>query len=962
MIFANFIFDNLSELGRFSILVALACCVIGMVTGLYGGYRKRKSAEDLSKFMAYGSFAAMTIAMALMWLGLWFDVFSVSYIAKVGSPHTPAWVTIVSLWSDLEGSILLWGFVLTGFMAAFAYFARNKYPEHTSWALGVTHFVGVFFCFLLTSEANPFLPTIEVMGTDPEKVVEKFSGFVNRVCGGGVCDPVVQQKLADLVTQFDLGVISQQEFIDGRSQLDPLVTEGPGPNALLQNHILMVIHPPMLYLGYVGMSLPFGMGCAALLAGKIGPAWSLALRRWILLPWCCLTVGIILGGWWSYEVLGWGGYWDWDPVENASFLPWLTATAFVHSALLMERKGQLKGWAICLLLTTFLLTILGTFMTRSGVFNSVHAFGQKDHIGQLFLIFLAVCTVISIFLLSARIDALAPDKKKTGGVVSRDTAFLLNNLLFTLFTFVVLLGTLFPIINEAITDKQISVKGPYFNRMSLPISVAIVFLMGVGPALPWGRASKGQLVRRLRMPILGAVVGLLFSLFYIDFDRVQMAMQANNPDLSAMGYVSSVLSEIGWSPITFIVCGFAMFVTIRELYEPALHRMKKTKESFLAAQWKVAKLARRRFGGYIVHIGVILSAIAIAGSGGYSEKAQQTLYTGSVLSPKKSVTKVAKIDDTERNTFNLHLEYVDFYEIKNLSSHTLRQQKDGPALPFPSGLSLSLPILETEVAVDGTVTSLVPSAVHALSRSEAAKYKPIRSKVQFVYVDAYRSNACEGSTVENCKIVDKEDALYVALGSPQTPFAVDLWIDLKTSPDDTSSSIWSGYKVSPIRVIQDKPPKIYEELESVNGLKVGQYLQPKSAVGTRKGIQFDDYQFTYSGFEKKDDAHRTSYIYEFQVLKQGTKIGSLFPRLNHYKGQQNAILTPAVYTTASEDVYLTVNPKTKKAPKGEVIDDSRVELNMHVKPLVVWLWLGGLVMVVGTLISLWPKSRKRKTS
>src|SRR6185503_12267619 len=259
---------------------------------------------------------------------------------------------------------------------------------------------------------------------------------------------------------------------------------------------------PCLYLGYVGMTIPFGLACAALLTGRLGHDFLRPLRTWLMLPWTFLTVAIVLGGWWAYEVLGWGGYWAWDPVENASFLPWLTATAALHSALLTERKGVLKGWTVTLVMATFLLTILGTFMTRSGVFNSVHSFTQSA-IGPTILAFLALVLLWSVALLAARIDRLTAEDR-LGEMRSREGMFLVNNLLFVLFTFTVLVGTVFPLVVEALRDVQMSVGRPYFDRMAVPVGVALLFLMGVGPALPWGRANADQLRHALLPPLAGA--------------------------------------------------------------------------------------------------------------------------------------------------------------------------------------------------------------------------------------------------------------------------------------------------------------------------------------------------------------------------------------------------------------------------------------------------------------------------
>ncbi len=531
----------ISLLGRTVVLIALAACAIGSVTGVVAGLRKSADALRWTRLMAYVFGGTTTFAFALMEYALFADDFSVSYVAEVGSTQIPHWVTFVSLWSSLNGSILLWAFVLGVFVAGMAWTTRDRFPDYTPWALAVALGVGVFFSFLVAGVANPFAP------------------------------------------------------------VSPAPLEGPGPNPLLQNHILMVIHPPTLYLGYVGMTVPFAMGAAALLAGRLDAAWTRVLRRWMLVPWGFLTVGIILGGWWSYEVLGWGGWWAWDPVENASFMPWLTATAFVHSAMVMERKGQLKGWTISLVLASFLLTILGTFMTRSGVFNSVHSFTQSP-IGPVFLTFLAVALVFSVLLLALRVDRLAPDPGGLAGPASREVGFLLNNLLFAALTFTVLIGTTYPLLNEWWTGEQISVGQPYFDRMGAPIGVAIVFLMGVGPALPWGRNAGGSALRRLVMPLGLAVL--------------------------AVGAGAALGMRQAWPLVTYAVSGFAFGVTVQELVAPVAARAKATGDGLAAALGTVLVNARRRYGGYIVHVGVILIAVAHATAVSATDKASVTFRQG----------------------------------------------------------------------------------------------------------------------------------------------------------------------------------------------------------------------------------------------------------------------------------------------------------------------------------------------
>jgi cytochrome c-type biogenesis protein CcmF len=334
--------------------------------------------------------------------------------------------------------------------------------------------------------------------------------------------------------------------------------------------------------------------------GRLGHEFLKPLRNWLLLAWTFLTIAIVLGGWWAYEVLGWGGYWAWDPVENASFLPWLTATAALHSAVVMERKGILKGWTATLVMASFLLTILGTFMTRSGVFNSVHSFTQSA-IGPTILGFLAVALLWSVAILAMKIDKLTPE----GGIESgksREGAFLLNNLLFVLFTFTVLIGTVFPLIVEAVRGVQMSVGGPYFDTMAVPIGVALLFLMGVGPALPWGRATNRQMVKALVPPVIGGIVVMAIGLL----------AGARNP----------------WTVVALFFGGYAAQVTLKEMWLPMTQRLRKGAGLGEALVETQLRRGRRRFASYIVHAGVVIIIVSIAISSTMQQSTEVQLRQG----------------------------------------------------------------------------------------------------------------------------------------------------------------------------------------------------------------------------------------------------------------------------------------------------------------------------------------------
>jgi len=459
--------------------------------------------------------------------------FTVKYVFDNGSHRTPPLYNFATAWASLEGSILLWGLVLAGYLSVVLTKFRNRIADPlVTWALVVVLAVVAFFFGLMLGPADPF-----------------------------------QQ------------VTLPQGFVDG-----------PGPNPLLQNNVLMAVHPPMLYLGYVGFTVPFAFAIAALITGRVGEGWLVETRRWTLFAWGFLTLGIVLGAWWSYDVLGWGGYWGWDPVENASFLPWLTGTAYLHSVMIQERRGMLRVWNISLLCATFALTILGTFITRSGVLESVHAFSESS-IGPAFLVFFGVIAAVAIGLIGWRGERLrAPGK--IDSPLSREGSFLANNLLFAVFAFVILLGTVFPLIVEAVQDERISVGVPYFERMTMPVGMVMLFLMAVAPVLPWRKASGELLRTRLEWPAWAGVSSLVGAV---------------------------LLGARGLTPlIAFALAGFAAGAALRQI--------------ILATRrngWR--GLVGRTNGGMIVHLGVIIVAVAFAASNSYLRQAEFTIDKGETV-------------------------------------------------------------------------------------------------------------------------------------------------------------------------------------------------------------------------------------------------------------------------------------------------------------------------------------------
>ena len=528
-------------IGLNALMVALGVAAFGAVMAPIGVRRGRQDFVRATYSATYAMFGLVTIATFAMIFALVTHDFSVGYVAQVGSRATPLFYTVISLWGALEGSILFWAWVLTLLSALVVFWNRDREGALIPYTTMTMLAVSVFFLILLVGPANPF------------------------------------------------------------TLISPTPLDGPGPNPLLQNHILMGVHPPLLYLGYVGMTVPFAFAVGAMAAGEVGEDdWIRLSRRWTLGAWAFLTAAIIAGMWWSYEVLGWGGYWAWDPVENASFMPWLTATAFLHSMMVQERRGMLKLWNLNLIVATFALTILGTFLTRSGVLSSVHAFGEGP-IGMYFLGAIAIVLVASFALVAGNTEQLSSEAR-LDGVAARETVMLLNNLMLTAFTFTVLVGTLFPIIAEAARGVKVSVGEPFFNKMTLPLIAALLFLMGVGPALPWRRASKAVVRRQLLPPLIGAVI-------------------------AAIAAIAAGTQQV-YGVLTFSFAAFALVANAREYVTGVRARMEVRHESALTALGRLVRANRRRYGGYIAHFGIIAVAVAIAASSSFRREYEATLKKG----------------------------------------------------------------------------------------------------------------------------------------------------------------------------------------------------------------------------------------------------------------------------------------------------------------------------------------------
>ena len=536
----------MSQIGSFALLLALALSAYSFLAGIMALAREGPSSARLgetARRAGIASFAIVLLAAAVLVTAAFQDNFSIAYIFHHSNRDLPAPYKFAVLWSGQEGSLLFWSLLLS----AYGLVLRLRYktdPRLFAYASVIIAAVQVFFLLLLNFAAHPFA--------------------------------IMQGSLP---------------------------ADGSGLNPLLQ-YPEMVIHPPMLYLGYVGFTVPFAFALAALIMRYPGEKWIHITRRWTMVTWGLLTCGIFLGMHWAYSVLGWGGYWGWDPVENASFLPWLTGTAFLHSVMMQEKRGMLKTWNMWLIFSTFMLSIFGTFLTRSGVVSSVHAFAQSS-IGDWFVAFLAVIFVTCLFFYWKNRSHLVSEHKLES-LVSRESSFLFNNLLLLVACFTVLWGTLFPVLSEWVQGTKVTVGPPFFNRVNIPVALLLLLLTALGPLLAWRRTSTESLKRNFRFPALGA-----------------LAVAAA---LMAFGMRPWKDVAYFYSLMTITLAVLVALTVLSEFVRGGRVIGRHTGQNLLASMVQLTRRNTRRYGGYIVHFGVIVVVIGFAGSAFNQDKEQEMGY------------------------------------------------------------------------------------------------------------------------------------------------------------------------------------------------------------------------------------------------------------------------------------------------------------------------------------------------
>jgi len=510
--------------GELSLWVALLMAAWGAVVGIAGGALRRADLVVSAERAVYATFAFIALASAGLWSALLSSDMSFRFVASFTSHNLPTIYKITAFWAGQSGSLLFWALILSLYAAIAVFTNRGRNRALMPWVTATLSVVSLFFILVLCFGANPY------------------------------------------------------------ERLDFIPPDGRGMNPQLQNPG-MAIHPPNLYLGYIATTIPFAFAIAALVSRRLDAEWLGAVRRWSLLSWVFLTIGVTLGMWWAYVELGWGGYWAWDPVENASFLPWLTNTAFLHSIMVQEKRGMLRKWNVTLVASTFLLAIFGTFITRSGIIASVHSFAQSP-VGYWFAGFLILCIGVTAYLVATRLDDLCADAQLES-MVSREASFLFNNLVLVGMAFSILWGTLFPILSEAVRGTKITVGPPFFNQVNVPLGLFLLGLTGVGPLIAWRRASVANLRRQFAGPVVGGLsTGVL---------------------LLALGMRDA------YALIAYTLAGFVLTTIGQEFAKGVGARRRMYGEGAPRALLRLVARNRRRYGGYIVHVGVVILFAAFAG-------------------------------------------------------------------------------------------------------------------------------------------------------------------------------------------------------------------------------------------------------------------------------------------------------------------------------------------------------------
>ncbi len=559
----------MENLGSLAILLAFCVAIYATLACVVGRVKHKPFLTVSGERAIYSIWVLMTLASGILVYALMTGDFRFSYVAEHSNRTMPILYKFAAWWGGQEGSLLFWSWLLSTYAAVVVFTNRRRHRDFMPWVVAILSTIQAFFLVLNNFVANPF----QMLATD---------------------------------------------------KLIIAVPDGNGLSPLLQ-YPAMAIHPPMLYLGYVGFAVPFAFAIGSLITRQPGEGWIHTTRRWTLVTWLFQSTGIMLGAAWAYHVLGWGGYWAWDPVENASLLPWLSGTAFLHSVMMQEKKGMMKVWNIVLVSATFFLCILGTFLTRSGVVQSVHAFARSE-IGKYFVTFMAIGIAATVWLILDRLDYLKSESQLES-VVSRESSFLFNNLILLASCFAVLWGTLFPVISEAVSGDKISLDADWYNRLMVPIGLFLLFLTGVGPLFAWRRTSTDSLRRNFQWPGIAAVV--------------------------LVGALVAAGVRHFYALISFGFCTFVALTVIIEFYKGGRSIAAKDNTNLLRSMIELTHRNTRRYGGYLVHMGIVLMFIGFTGHA-FNQSEVKELNNGDSMTVGAYTLKMVNLEQGETTNYQWH--------------------------------------------------------------------------------------------------------------------------------------------------------------------------------------------------------------------------------------------------------------------------------------------------------------------
>ncbi|MEJ7598622.1 MAG: cytochrome c-type biogenesis CcmF C-terminal domain-containing protein [Kofleriaceae bacterium] len=820
-------FSPIALVGTITLLVAYVVAAYCVAAGLAGNARKNRRLVTSSVYGLYGFGALVGLASAMMIYAFVTHDFSIKYVAATSDVSMSTWYKVTAFWGGLDGSLLFWVLVLALFSVVAVLTNAKRHRDMIGYVVATIMVVQVFFISLLIFTKNPFSTYL----TSP---------------------PV----------------------------------DGQGLNPLLQNY-WMVIHPPSLYVGFVAATIPFAFGMGALASGRLDDLWIGSVRVWMLICFGFLSLGLILGGRWAYEELGWGGYWAWDPVENAGFIPWFTATAFLHSSIIQEQRGGMKRWNLFMVILTFFLTIFGTFMTRSGIVQSVHAFGEDNVLALQFIVFMALILIVAIGLVVYRWTKLS-STTHFESFISREFAFLVNNWILLGCAFFVLFATMFPTITQALDSSRVSVGIDFFNRMITPFALILLFLTGAAPLLAWRKTTREKLYRQFLFPTALMTGGMI--LLIILFPQVL--------------HRSAFFSERVQLPIALVNFGLCSFVAGsigQEFYRGMTVRQKQTGGYQFTSMLGLVLSKRRKYGGYIVHLGV---AVMFVGFGG---KAYDKSLDRTIDAPLRAAE--------DRGAAELQLS--------------------------PAGLGVLNTLTELQLRDDvGMTTRAARNVVAARPRAGFANADQLE---KIPYVGTNVMAALERYAKDPHHVIWKvpvangmtaEGAIQVlaqfGITAPRTAVTEDRGVLTVTVP----------YQLDVEQQMRIR--NTFADLVKVEPDKLVMLAKPSA------WFEFKDYRFVYEKLIDTSDDHKSAVTAQVTIWHDGEPVGTVYPAKWDYRKGSEATTEVAIRVRPQEDVYVVLT--------GYDLDSKLANFRIYVNPLISWVWLGFLILAFGTLVCLIPTS------